>query len=492
MVEDKFRPRAYPLYIVCALIAAGYFIYSVTDAFAWDEGFHLVAAQLIKAGRRPYIDWMFPQTPLNAYWNAFWMRVFRESWRTTHAVAAIETSLAALLTGIFALKKFPVPRWRLAAAIFCAVLIAANIAVLEFATVAQAYAFCLLSIVAAFWFATMAVDRASVLTAFATGLAAGIAAGGSLLTAPVAPALLLWMLVCNRTGNRWWKGAAFLAGGVVAFIPILRLFAMGPRQTWFAIVKYHLYYRQLDWDGAIRHDLETMAGLIDSPQALLVLLLALGGLAFVFFRSGWERARKQEFYLCALVTVALTVHLSSAHPTFSRYFLFTMPFLSYLAAAGIYFAGSKLWGEDRPWLPTILICAIMTLGAAKAAYDTRDDIHWRDLEAIAAKVKEVVPPDRPMVADEAVFFILHRLPGSGLEGRDSHKLTLSPADAALLHVIPRADLEKSVETGTYYAVEICEDDDWFEPDHLRPLFKNHASVGDCSVFWDWKGAAPKQ
>jgi hypothetical protein len=96
-----------------------------------------------------------------------------------------------------------------------------------------------------------------------------------------------------------------------------------------------------------------------------------------------------------------------------------------------------------------------------------------------------------MVADEAVFFLLHRLPGPGLEVRDSHKLTLSPQQAALLHVIPHLELEQQVSSGKYYAVEFCEDDDWFDADHMTPLFKNHADVGDCSVFWDWKGSAAK-
>src|SRR5215467_11313721 len=72
---------------IISLLAACLLAYSQTSAFAWDEGFHLLAAQLIKSGRRPYLDFCFPQTPLNAYWNALWMTVFGESWRTAHAVA---------------------------------------------------------------------------------------------------------------------------------------------------------------------------------------------------------------------------------------------------------------------------------------------------------------------------------------------------------------------------------------------------------------------
>jgi hypothetical protein len=55
-----------------ALYTAALLVYSQTLAYTGDEGFHLIAAQLIRAGMRPYIDFMFPQAPLNAYWNAAW------------------------------------------------------------------------------------------------------------------------------------------------------------------------------------------------------------------------------------------------------------------------------------------------------------------------------------------------------------------------------------------------------------------------------------
>src|ERR1035441_953555 len=65
------RPWA-PFALVALLLTAGLAVYAQTLAFAWDEGFHLLAAQLIKAGKTPYLDFFFPQAPLNAYWNAAW------------------------------------------------------------------------------------------------------------------------------------------------------------------------------------------------------------------------------------------------------------------------------------------------------------------------------------------------------------------------------------------------------------------------------------
>src|SRR5580698_10781933 len=77
---------------VVSLLGAGLLIYSQTEAFAWDEGFHLLTAQLITRGKQPYLDFNFSQTPLNAWWNALWMLLFGQTWRTAHAVAAVVTT----------------------------------------------------------------------------------------------------------------------------------------------------------------------------------------------------------------------------------------------------------------------------------------------------------------------------------------------------------------------------------------------------------------
>jgi hypothetical protein len=66
------RERAPTLVGMVCIFAAGLLAYSQTWCLAWDEGYHLVAAQMIVAGKRPYLDFCFPQTPLNAYWNAGW------------------------------------------------------------------------------------------------------------------------------------------------------------------------------------------------------------------------------------------------------------------------------------------------------------------------------------------------------------------------------------------------------------------------------------
>ena len=103
------------MFLVCsALLGLALVIYSQTLAFAWDEGFHMEAAQLIALGRRPYLDFCLAQTPLNAYWNSFWMRIFHNSWHAIHAVAAIMTTAAVVLAADFLRTRFRVPGWQLA------------------------------------------------------------------------------------------------------------------------------------------------------------------------------------------------------------------------------------------------------------------------------------------------------------------------------------------------------------------------------------------
>ena len=107
-IENPQAPRNWWRTAFCGamlLYAALFLYYSQTDAFSWDEAYHLLGSQLILLGKQPYLDFCFPQTPLNAYWNAFWMSLLGQSWRVTHAVAALLTMGAVLLTADFVARQ---------------------------------------------------------------------------------------------------------------------------------------------------------------------------------------------------------------------------------------------------------------------------------------------------------------------------------------------------------------------------------------------------
>jgi hypothetical protein len=457
------------------LAAAALITYSQTRAFVWDEGFHLVAAALIAHGKTPYVDFCFPQTPINAYFNAALIRVFGQDWHAPHLLAALFVVGAMVLTAQFVLAYLPAgkpgaeqSRWN--AAICAAVFVGLNTTVMQFGTVAQAYGSGLFFGVAAFRAAVAAVRRKSAWLTFAAGLLAGVAAGCSLLTAPVAAVLLLWNLRNNRAGNRWHKCVAFLAGAALPFAPVLRLFSEAPRQVFFNIVQYQALYRRANWPGATLHDLGVMTAWLNSPQALFIGLLALAGVWRALRESAWGPEFRLPIWLC----LGLGLCIALAHPTFERYFVFLVPFASVLAVVGLSGLASRR---------TVAIAAtLFALSGARRLFEDRDATTWSTYETVVRQVAKVTPPGAMLYAEELVYFSLHRTPPPGLEFSYARNLQLPAAQEKLLHVVSQAEFKEQIKAGRFATVQSCKDDliNYYE---LSSVFPNQEDVEDCSVFW---------
>jgi hypothetical protein len=482
--DSRSGASFFPLCLVVAVLSAGLLAYSETIAFTWDEGFHLLAAQLIGAGKRPYLDFFHPQTPLYAYWNAAWMRVFGESWRVAHALSALLTAGAAMLMADFAFARFQGHGWQLAGGFTATFLVLLNPLIVRYGTIGQPYGLCLFLIVAAFRLAVAAVDRKPLLVPAGAGLFAGAAAASSLLTAPVGPVLLFWMLAHDRTGNRLPKSAVFLAGAAVPFLPLLWLFAHAPRQVLFQAIAYHLLYRRVDWPNATEWDLGVLASWMESSHAMLLLLLAGLGLLSIAGKNCWDPRRRAEFSLCGWLAAALGAYLACAHPTFHRYFVFVVPFLSALAAAGLFAIASRIDTPGRPFRLMSVLAALLALGLAKSLYEARDVYRWRDLEEVAGKVNEVTPAGGSLFADEHIYFLTRRPPPSGMEYADTHKLDVDAAFAASVHIVPQPELERRIAAGTFSTVSLCEEPEKIQALGLPRIYARQAEIKDCRVFWD--------
>jgi len=480
------RSRAFACLLgLLLLYATVLLIYAETRAFTWDESCHLVAAQLMAAGKKPYIDFVFPQTPLNAYWNAAWMRVLGPSWRIAHASAALFTIGAVVLTAQFAFVRFPIPRWRIAVAVTAGLATGLNAMVFIYGPVAQAYGICLFMLALSFRFAVRAVDTNGPLRPMAAGLFAGAAAASSLLTAAAAPVLLVWMLLYNRAGRRWTKLSAFVVGEAVPVAPVFRLFSQGPRQTWFNLVQYHIFYRKLYWPDTTRHDLEILTSWIDSGQALAIGLLAVCGLLYIARRSRWPTALRAEFYLSAWLAAALSAEVGLAHPTFARYFLLSGPFFAILAATGLYAIASRLLDAHRPLWPVLLVVVFLALGLAKTLYERREIDTWSPYERLARKVDEVTPRNAPLFANEPIYFLTRRTPPPGLEFAYSHLVDLGPSRNVLMHILTESDVKREVQSGMFATAFSC-DDEQIDDYGLPKLYQRRVDMDDCSIFWDWK------
>ena len=452
------------------MYAAAFLTYATTRAFTWDESYHLLAAQLIGAGKTPYLDFCFPQTPLNAYWNAAWMRLLGQSWRVPHILAALLTVGAVLMTADFARRRFSE-----SAAITAGAVTGLNAMVFIYGPLAQPYGMCLFTLVLSFRIAVRAVDREGPLATAAAGFFAGAAAASSLLSAVAAPVLLVWTLVYNRAGSRRTKLVAFVIGASIPFAPVVWLFSRGPRQTWFSVIEYHLFFRKLYWPETTSHDIEVLTSWIESPQALLTGLLAGLGVLYVSRRSQWPEAVKAEYYLCAWLAVALCVEVSLAHPTFERYFLLPVPFLAILAVAGLYAIQSKR--------AALVVSAIFVLGLGRSLYDRRESDTWSDYERLAQFVDRVTPRDALLLADEPIYFLTRRAPPPGFELAYTHKIDLPAEDRALLHILTEDEVKRQAHSGKFATAYSCSDHD-IDAYDLGNSYRRRMDMDDCAIFWD--------
>ncbi|HEY6274526.1 MAG TPA: hypothetical protein VIX19_21280, partial [Terriglobales bacterium] len=448
-------PSLRPLAIAFALLTGGLLVYSQTIAFHWDEGFHILAAHLIDTGKRPYLDFFFPQTPLNAYWNAAWMAIFGAKWRVVHVVAAMVTVGSLLLIAQYLFALVPDRRWRTAAALAALALFGLHSLVWEFGAVSQAYPLCLLLVVASFRSSIAAVDRPGFGMSALAGFFAGAAAGSTLLTAAVAPVLLIWMWLYDRAGNRWTKAAAFLAGAVAACLPVLLLFVRGPHQVIFNILKYHSFYRRVDWEGATSHDIGIATDWFNSSPSLLLVLLALAGLVFVR-KTDFSERRRAELRLCLWLPLAISAQNLIAHPTFPQYFIFIIPFLAVLGGLGFHAVAVRLGNPDRPRTAVILLLSTAAICLGNSIYEDRDSYTWRKVERVADKMKQVTPKGAPLLAPEQIYFLTDWPIPPGMEHADAHKLQLAPAEAAKLHVVSKAEVERRVKSGEFPTAVSCD------------------------------------
>jgi len=489
--DEACGPSPVWMYSIWVLLAAGLMLYAQTRAFTDDEGFHLLAAQLIKAGMRPYLDFCFTQTPFNAYWNALWMCVFGESWRTAHLLAALETSAAVTLAAQFVHAHLPERPWRVAGAIAAATIIGLNANLVEFGPLGQAYGMCLFTSVCAFRLAVVAVDRRSVWLAAGSGLFAGIGAASSLLALMVGPVLVVWIWWHNRAGNRWLKAAAFIASGSLPFLPVLRLWLQSPWVVWFDVTQYHLHFREVYWPDPLSHDLETLTAWAGEPQSLLTGLLAIFAVVYIARRSDWSRERRSEFYLCGWLAIGITAELAIAHPTFPRYFCLLAPFVGILAIPGLYALGSRVLEPGRPFWPVLIITLISAGVLARTLYIDREHSTWPEYEDLGRMLVAVTPPGKQVFTDEGVYFVAKRWAPRGMEFGYSHKLQLSPDKLAKLHITTESELQKELADGVFASAATC-DNDTVDTYALARIFQHRDDMHDCSVYSDWQRPTPEK
>jgi len=415
--NQQSSPRL--LWVVIATFLVALLAYSQAVAYFGNESFHLLAAQLINTGKKPYLDFFYQHPPLFIYLNAAWMRVFGESWRSAHALSALLAGGCIAVTAVYVYNRLGSTRWRLAISAMTAALLGLNFYLIAFGTVALPFGLCLLLTVVSFRLTVDAVHRPGALLPILAGLACGASAASSLLTAPVVLVLAVWLAKYDQTGQRLKKCLSLIAGAAIPFVPLMWLGLLAPRQAFFDVVEYHLFHRVGSEGNMIRWNLREILDWFGSLQGFLLTALSVIGLGFTIKRSEPEHnSRKPEFYLCAWLTIVLSVYLAVPRPTFSFYYVLVTPFVGILAAMGLNAIGTMGWFSKRRFQVMTALAIVYLTGLGWQLYKMRREIFQADhkvIEAIARDVDRVTPRDAWLFAFEQVYFEARRTPPPGME-----------------------------------------------------------------------------
>jgi hypothetical protein len=160
-----------------------------------------------------------------------------------------------------------------------------------------------------------------------------------------------------------------------------------------------------------------------------------------------------------------------------------MPYLAMLSAVGLYAIAAQIGSLRLPWRYPLVLTLVLTAAFVKYSVDALNEYSWGDLEKVADKVDQVTAPGAPLMADEQIYFLTKRMPPSGLELNDSHKLQLPDALADSLHVLSTARLKAQVAAGKFATISVCNDDDKVMDLGLPGRYTQRADVSACAIFW---------
>jgi 4-amino-4-deoxy-L-arabinose transferase-like glycosyltransferase len=482
--QDSERGRVI-LWLTAFGVAVGLQAFAQTLAGYGDEGFHLVAAHLVREGRRPYLDFFFQHPPLYLYLNALCLRLSGIGWRGPHAVAALLTGGAILLTADTLYRRSEItPAWRLPVALCAALFIGLNRLVLEFGTIAQPYAPCLFLGAAAFYWALQIPERDTGWPAALAGLSSSGAALCSLLAVPLSPIFLVWVLLAAPGKVRWKRAFQFVAGSLLPAIPLLWLLARGPRQVVFDLIGFQLHYRQAAFQTSVANwDFQIISEAIGSTQALLLIGFAVASVAVP---SLWKKEQRQMIWLAAAIALGLALIAARAHPIFPQYFVLSVPFAGVLAALGVYSLGSGLWPQRPGWVvaAVVVLFSFRSLPEALSTYSL-----WKEFENAGRAMNEVAGPrDEIYSYDDGVYFAARRLPAPGLENGFVLYAPLPPELASLLHVATMPQLREWLAAGRFQAVLLEAKDRKIDELGLRRRYRHVREVvchqSPHALFWD--------
>jgi hypothetical protein len=263
-----------------------------------------------------------------------------------------------------------------------------------------------------------------------------------------------------------------------------------PRQALFN--EYHVFYRfdrLLGWEdvNVVKFNLSCVVGLIESPQGVLLILLAAAALLPMDGENGWDERVKTEIRLCAWLAVSLGLFLSLVPPTFGQYFVLVMPFAGILGAVGIAVLAVKFPSGRRRFLALAVAIVLYAVPSARALHGhmTMAGQRWVYWESIAGQAGAVTPPNGLLYSPwDLVYFLEKGMPPPGLGSFFSQALPLPAVLASRLHLLPQSQIDNWLAQGHFATVVIGADDPRIEKLGLRGVYAHTRMLDpEIAMFW---------
>lgn len=397
-------------WMLAACLFAIFFVRSQLYAYVGDESFHLLAAQLIKAGKKPYIDFFYQHTPLYIYITAglFWLS---ETWRIAHAISALSLAGSVVLACYYVRDLFTEEYARRTVVVLTLIFYGLNCYALIFAATALPYGFCLFCSMAALYF-SRASDR--YIHLFVAGIFAGAAVASNLLTLPVIAVIFIRILLRDR-----WRVFLFITGAIVICMPLLILFARSPGEVSFNLVGYHFFDRPgFGW----RYNVRQVVFWFGSIQGAMLTTLAIIAM--------WLRFRRDDdLRWCGLTAFTLMIFISCVKTMSAFYLLLAVPFLAILAAVGaVEVIHKTAWKRKLSFSFLVAFYLVGLFGMKQVWRWQAPYTDYREIENVARILQTCASDGDEVYAIEAVYFASRRLPPPTLENRFN---PLSQADEGL-------------------------------------------------------------
>jgi len=110
---------------------------------AFGDAYHLLAAQMVAAGRKPYLDFFVQQVPLYPLICGAWLRIFGTSWHVANLFSGLLICGSAAIVARIALRIYAEVEWGAKASIGAVLLFGLNLLVAQSGDDAQPYALCM-------------------------------------------------------------------------------------------------------------------------------------------------------------------------------------------------------------------------------------------------------------------------------------------------------------------------------------------------------------